>query len=67
MKNLHANTNEFNKLFAEIDINKNGSVTAEELEALWDKHNMDKHVYNTIKYSFRFDADKKITQEGLIF
>ena len=65
VKNLEAKSSEYNTMFNEIDVNKNGSITPEELKTyLSSKHPENKGIDRLIQRSFKLDADKKITVEG---
>jgi Ca2+-binding EF-hand superfamily protein len=67
VKNLESKSSQYNTMFNEIDVNKNGSITPEELKTYMStKHPESKGIDRVIARSFKLDSDKKITLEGII-
>ena len=67
VKNLESKSSQYNTMFNEIDVNKNGSITPEELKTYMSaKHPESKGIDRVIVRSFKLDSDKKITLEGII-
>ena len=67
VKNLTSKSSQYNTMFNDIDKNKNGSITIEEFQAYMNVNHPDnKGLDKTIQRSFKWDADKKITLEGIL-
>jgi len=67
VKNLASQSSQYIKMFNEIDKNKSGSITIEEFQAYMNvSHPDNKGVDKTIQKSFKWDADKTITLEGIL-
>ena len=67
VKQLESSYNRYTTIFHEIDSNKSGYLTQNEMSQYFKREGHDfEGLENTLKRAFQLDSDKKITLEGLI-
>ena len=67
VKQLESSSSRYTTMFYEMDTNKSGYLTYDEMYLYFKKRGQDISLENTLKRAFQLDSDKKITLEGLIF
>ena len=67
VKQLESSFNRYTAMFNEMDTNKGGYLTYDEMYLYFKRHGQDfEGLEKTLKRAFQLDSDKKITLEGFI-